>query len=426
MPRLRSLKPQYCLHKSSDRAYVRVRGRQTWLGRHGSQESKDAYDAVIGEWIAQGRPTLVPSLSSSSSESITIIELVDAYWNFAKEYYKAAPHRSDGHLASLKGALGILVRLFGETAVNQFGPLKLTVVRDEMAKPRRVQAKRRRIDPVTGSKEMAIVEVERSGWTRGYINDQLKRLKRLFAWGVSRELIPAEIYHALKTVDGLRKGKSAARESAPVQAAPIEDVQKVLPLLPPPVRAMIELESITGMRPGEARIMRGADIEIKKDLWIYRPQWHKTEHCGQDHTREIYLGPRAQLILQPFMHTLDYLFTPKDSDAWLREQKRVGRKTPMTPSQIKRAERAAQRRRQFEPFYSKNAFARCVKRACRKAGLAKGFTPNMLRHSAAGIFRREFGLDSAQILLGHKHAKITEIYAAADRERAMKIVAEVG
>jgi site-specific recombinase XerD len=161
-------------------------------------------------------------------------------------------------------------------------------------------------------------------------------------------------------------------------------------------------------------------------LWIYRPQWHKTEHCGEDHSREIYLGPRAQLILEPFMHTLDYLFTPKASDAWVREQKRLGRKTPMTPSQKRRAEAAAQRGRKFEPFYSKDALARCVKRACRKAALVKGFTPNMLRHFAAGMFRREYGLDSAQILLGHKHAKTTEIYALADKERAMKIMAEVG
>jgi len=248
----------------------------------------------------------------------------------------------------------------------------------------------------------------------------------MFAWAVSRELIPPEICQALEKVEGLRKGKTAARESPPVQPARDEDVRKVLPLLPPPVRAMVELATITGMRPGEARIMRGCDIQVKKGLWVYRPQWHKTEHCGEDHTREIYLGRRAQRILRPFMHTLDYLFTPKEAGAWVREQKRIGRKTPMTPSHMRRSEQAARRERQFEPFYSKNSFAQCVKRACRKAGLIHGFTPNMLRHLAAGIFRREYGLDSAQILLGHKHAKTTEIYALADRERAMKIMCEVG
>jgi hypothetical protein len=120
------------------RAYVRINGRQIWLGRYGSQESKDAYDAVVGQWISQGRPAPA-SETASVNKSMTIIELVDAYWDLAKAYYKAGPDRFEGYLASLRGALGILVRLFGETLVGQFGPLKLTVVRDEMAKPRFVK-----------------------------------------------------------------------------------------------------------------------------------------------------------------------------------------------------------------------------------------------------------------------------------------------
>jgi hypothetical protein len=68
-------------------------------GRYGSQESKDAYDAVVGQWIGQGRPAPAPE-PSSVNKSMTIIELVDAYWDFAKAYYKAGPDRSDGHLAN--------------------------------------------------------------------------------------------------------------------------------------------------------------------------------------------------------------------------------------------------------------------------------------------------------------------------------------
>jgi hypothetical protein len=59
-------------------------------------------------------------------------------------------------------------------------------------------------------------------------------------YGLSRELISPEICHALKKVEGLRKGKSTARESAPVQPAKDEDVQKVLPHRPTPIQGSVK------------------------------------------------------------------------------------------------------------------------------------------------------------------------------------------
>src|SRR4051794_3937539 len=55
MPRRRSLKPSYCRDKATDRAYVVIDGRRHYLGRFDSPESRDAYDRLIGEWIARGR-----------------------------------------------------------------------------------------------------------------------------------------------------------------------------------------------------------------------------------------------------------------------------------------------------------------------------------------------------------------------------------
>jgi integrase len=52
--------------------------------------------------------------------------------------------------------------------------------------------------------------------------------------------------------------------------------------------------------------------------------------------------------------------------------------------------------------------------------------PHQLRHNAATLYRREHGLEIARVLLGHKHAAITEIYAEADRERAIEVVAKIG
>ncbi|MGA2497704.1 MAG: tyrosine-type recombinase/integrase [Tepidisphaeraceae bacterium] len=100
------------------------------------------------------------------------------------------------------------------------------------------------------------------------------------------------------------------------------------------------------------------------------------------------------------------------------------------PSELRRlqteAEKIRKSPRKTAEFYDKDAFARCVKRACRKAGLPAGFTPNALRHPAATRVRRLYGLDGAQVVLGHKHATITEVYAEQSRKHAREITAKIG
>ncbi len=47
--------PAYNLHKTSGRAYVQLCGKQIYLGKHGTPESKAAYDSLIATWLANGR-----------------------------------------------------------------------------------------------------------------------------------------------------------------------------------------------------------------------------------------------------------------------------------------------------------------------------------------------------------------------------------
>jgi hypothetical protein len=49
--------------------------------------------------------------------------------------------------------------------------------------------------------------------------------------------------------------------------------------------------------------------------------------------------------------------------------------------------------------------------------------PHQLRHNAGTQLRREYGLEVARVVLGHKHAAITEVSAEADRERAQEVMA---
>src|SRR5262245_11312794 len=124
MPRPRSLKPAYCLHSASGRAYVRIDGRRIYLGRFNTQESRDAYDRAIGEWIGKGRHSTAAVHPSCVPGRRTVSTVISEFWKHAEAYYA----KSD-ELENFRGVLRLLRRLYGPTAAEDFGPLALKVVR---------------------------------------------------------------------------------------------------------------------------------------------------------------------------------------------------------------------------------------------------------------------------------------------------------
>ncbi|HLA85277.1 MAG TPA: hypothetical protein VJL29_10825 [Thermoguttaceae bacterium] len=67
------------------------------------------------------------------------------------------------------------------------------------------------------------------GCCRGYVNQQVNLIRQAFKWGVSEELVHVTIYQALTTVTGLRKGRSSARETAPIGQVDDAVVDATLP-----------------------------------------------------------------------------------------------------------------------------------------------------------------------------------------------------
>ena len=54
MPRIKRI-PSYRLHRPSGQAVVTLNGRDRYLGEWNSESSKEEYDRVVGEWLAQSR-----------------------------------------------------------------------------------------------------------------------------------------------------------------------------------------------------------------------------------------------------------------------------------------------------------------------------------------------------------------------------------
>ena len=54
------------------------------------------------------------------------------------------------------------------------------------------------------------------------------------------------------------------------------------------------------------------------------------------------------------------------------------------------------------------------------------WSPNQLRHTAATEIRRDFGLEAAQIILGHSAADVTQVYAERDLAKGIEVAKRIG
>jgi integrase len=213
---------------------------------------------------------------------------------------------------------------------------------------------------------------------------------------------------------------------------------------------MVRLQLLTGMQPGEVVAMRGIDLETSGKVWVYRPGSdqglhgkHKTAHRGQ--SRVILIGPRAQDVLRSWLrlNLQEFLFQPRATMEQYRAERRQRRKTPMTPSASKRRPKKTPKRAPGD-CYRVSSYDHAVMDACdaafnppnplarlegetKKKWLARigaeGFEeveqwrkthrwhPNQLRHTKATELRKEFGIDTARAVLGHRSSAITETYA---------------
>jgi integrase len=396
----RSRVPGYLLHKPTGYARVRIAGKDIYLGKFDSPESREAYHRLIAEWLQTGEipaKPVEPKLAAASAGP-TINEFLVRYWAHCKTYYRDALGRPTKEQECVRYALRPLRQLYGSAAVVSFGPTNLKNVRQHL-----IAAKR----------------------CRTSINASMGRIKRAFKWGVESELVPAEVWHRLEAVAGLRAGRCDAVESEPVRPVSRKHVDAVLPFVSRQVAAMIELQWLTAMRPGEAVAMRLADIDMSGDVWVYAPSDHKTAWRG--HRRQIYLGPKCKEILQPFLnHKRDaYLFSPAEAEADRRAERHAKRTTPQGYGNGPGTNRRSAPARPPRHYYDVHSYRRAISRACEKAEVP-AWHPHQLRHARATEIRRQYGVEIARVLLGHQTLAATEIYAEQDFAAAIAVAAKVG
>jgi hypothetical protein len=175
--------------------------------------------------------------------------------------------------------------------------------------------------------------------------------------------VPATLLAELETVDGLRYGDAEVKESELVKPVPEWLMEKTLSHLPRTVKAMVDLQVITGMRSTELCLMRGCDIDMKADptgkTWDYTPSQHKNLHRG--HKRTVILGPACQRIIKPFLKPdlTAFLFSPADAEQERREaasKERAKNGTPLSCGNVPGSNRRRAPKWKAGDRYDKNTY----------------------------------------------------------------------
>ena len=239
--------PRLKEHKSSGRAVCEwvTKGvrHSRYFGPWGSAKADAGYRRFQAEWLAsQSSP--VPEIAPGETATVAAVGI---RWlaHCEKTYVKRGKATSEVNLN--RSAWRVVGRLFGDLSATEFTPKKLKAVQDSMVG---------------------------EGWSREYVNAQIARIQRAFAWAVGEELISASVTDALKYVAPIVAGRTAAIERKPKLPIPVEHIAAIRDHLHEDgsrcetLWAMIEVQRIVGLRPGEVCSIRPEDLERHHgDLW---------------------------------------------------------------------------------------------------------------------------------------------------------------
>lgn len=455
--------PSYRLRTGYGQAVVTLsdpatkRRRDYWLGEHGTPASRELYHRLVAAWEATGRrlpdpEEFRPAGSARAAAARgngpraagpTVSELIRDYWRFARN------EQGQKRLSNIKVTLRLLRTHFGTEPAASFGPRRLRQLRDAMIAG----------DPTPGEDGRP----SRRPWSRRTCNDRVGIVAGVFRWAAAQELVPPAVPQGLAMLAPLKRGRTAAGEGRRIAPADTGAVRATLPFLSRQLAAAAELQLLTGARPGELLGMRAGDIErdAADGVWVFRPRSHKNEHRG--HARAIYIGPRAQEVLAPFLAGRGpdaFVFSPAEAEAERLRRKHAARVTPLSCGNRPGTNRRAEPATRAGERYTTDTYRRAVERACDRAfpppppleprdgetnaawtarltprqkeelkawRKAHRWHPHQLRHTAATEIRRAFGLEAAQLALGHSSAQVTDaVYAERDGSKVAEIMRRVG
>ncbi|MBP3954016.1 site-specific integrase [Gemmata sp. G18] len=346
----------------SGRAYSRWRmtGKinERYFGKHGSAEANTAYRKFATDWVA-GKYDAATGSGMKNAGGVSVASLAEQWMVHVRDYYT-----KDGKPTSEVKTCLAAVRLVLEGVENRlatdFDPAALRACRQIL------------ID---------------WGTARSTVNAYINRVVRMFGWGAGQSLVPPGVHGALRLVEKLKAGRSAAPDRPKKRPATDAQIKATIPHLTPSdperrvkIAAMVRLQRLTGMRSGEVCALEVGDLEHTTDVWIYRVgKANKNRHRGKAQT--YYLGPKSIALLTPYL-----------------EGNPVG------------------------PIFGEGTedYSHAISRASVKAG--SRWSPHQLRHALATEVAEKFrSLDYAAAAIGDTNAVASAVYVHLDPQMRAKI-----
>ncbi len=199
--------------RSVDQAFVELNGKRHYLGPYEDPKSREAYHRLIAEWTAQGGQLPV------AVEEIAVVELNARFWQHVQASFRDPEGQLSEYARKIYRSLKPVRQLYGLSQANEFGPLALKTIRDHF--------------------------IQR-GLARSTINESVGFIKMMFAWGVANELVDPSVHYGLSAVKGLRRGRSAAKESQRKRPVPDAHIEAIRDHVSRQVWGLIQLQLFTG------------------------------------------------------------------------------------------------------------------------------------------------------------------------------------
>jgi integrase len=386
--------PSYCLHRPTGQSYATFRTgdkrQPSYFGRWGTDASLTLYEASLrsaghsdnqvqkavesARAICHNAETQ-PLPPVANPTACTVRSLWAAFHRWALGYYRLPTGEQSREVENQKDAVRELLSLFGDRRTLEVTKKDLETVRQAM--------------------------IDRK-LSRGVINKRMNKIVRIFVWGTEegRGLVPEQVAAVLRMIRRLEAHRSPAQDYAPVTGVDPKTVEAAAVVANPVIAAMMRLQLLTGMRPGEVRGLRKRMVVRIDGEWVADfGIEHKMAYRKQ--TRVVALGPKAMALLR----------------LWLKE-------CPTDDSFVFRPTQQKGSRGRLQQF-TRYGYSDSVDWACRKAGVPS-FAPNQIRHTAGEQIRKKHGLEAVQAVLGHKSRASSERYAPVVKEMATTVAKKRG
>jgi integrase len=380
MPRPVVWPPQPREHKASGQSRVRIGGRDYYLGPHGSEEARRRYAELISTLVQNGQQA--PAEKRPDAPAGLLVCDVLARWVIhARGYYSERGRERE----QFRLALRPLERMFGMTPVALFDADCLRDVQQAMLDGSWME-EGDRLHPRAPKS---------GGWSRPVVNARVKRVRTVWRWAEEKKLVAPGTWAALCGVKPVRPNRPGAREPQRAKTTTMAEVRAVCRRLTSVLRAMVLTQFWSGMRSGELREMLLSELDRTGEVWVYRPGRHKTDYLG--HSRSVYLGPRAQAVLRPFV----------------RLAQSSGQDGPVFPSP------------RGGGCWTRDGYSHACRVAADAAGLPH-WHPYLSRGATRMRLSRGASDEAARAGLGHRSFDVTEKYGSLDESLARDAAARLG